>query len=140
MPAVEPKSGSSASIGMTARSWNSSTAKVAWPPRVPNPPRSVSGCSANAVEESASAMPMTTPIRGSTPNAHATAAIPAIDSASCDSPRRDELPAHPQRRLAPAQSDHEQQEHHADLGERAHVLDLSTRLSPHGPIAMPASR
>ena len=81
-----PRSGRMASIGITAMSWKSSTANVPWPPCVASAPRSVSGWSASAVEESESAMPAMSAMRRSKPAAQPTSVMAAIEPTTCNSP------------------------------------------------------
>ena len=61
-------SGSSASIGITAMSWNSSTANELWPPPVCSSPFSARVCSTMAVEERARIRPTASATRQARPS------------------------------------------------------------------------
>ncbi len=79
-------SGNRARIGITARSWKSSTAKPFSPASVRIHPFSCIVCSTMAVEESASTSPAASPTRQLRPNSIATAAAPSAVSATCSPP------------------------------------------------------
>ena len=88
MPEAPPaSSGSSAIIGITAMSWNSSTANASRPWRAASWPRSASAVSTSAVDDSARPSPATVAARQSRPSASATPPSASEVSASCAPPR-----------------------------------------------------
>ena len=87
LTSATPSSGNTARIGMTAMSWNSSTANAAWPPPVLSWPRSASVDSTIAVDDIAMISPTASAARHGTPSASAPAAITAADAATCSPPR-----------------------------------------------------
>ncbi len=136
-----PSSGSSASIGMTAMSWNSRIANTAWPPLFCSAPRSVSGCSASAVEESASAMPATMPMRRLTPASQATVAISAIEPSTCETPSVSRRARMFHRRLGSSSRPMTKSRNTTPSSAMWRTSStLSTSFRPKGPMAMPANR
>lgn len=129
------------SIGITAMSWNSRTANTDCPPCVFMAPRSVSGVSASAVEESANAIPATTPTRQSTPTAHATAAMSAMEPSTWEAPSDSNRTRICHRRLGSSSRPMTNSRNTTPSSAKWRTLStLPTSFRPNGPMAMPASR
>ena len=86
-PTVPASAGTRISSGTTARSWNSSTEKVARPARVGNSPRCTSSAMTTAVDDSAKLAPMSTDAAGELPHAYAIAPITSAVTDTCVAPR-----------------------------------------------------
>ena len=108
-------SGTSATSGMNARSWNSSTANASRPARLVSRSRSASIGSTIAVEDIARPAPSTTAPCQATPIAWASAAsaAPVIDHLR-RAQAEHRAPHHPQALRPHLQADQEQQHDHAE--------------------------
>ena len=130
-PLAVPSSGSSASIGITAMSWNSSTAKVPWPPLR----RERAALGQRRERERGGGKRQRHRRRSARRAARSRAPSPltviaAIEPSNLRKPEAEQLRAHvPQPLRLELQADHEEQEHHAELGERP---DMVRRPRPAG--------
>jgi hypothetical protein len=128
-------------MGITAMSWNSSTAKVPWPPLVASAPRSVSGASASAVEESDSAIPAMKATRSSNPSAQPMSVIAATEPTTCDSPSPSSCARMFHSRFGSSSSPMTKSRNTTPSSAKARIWStVSTSWKPQGPMAMPASR
>jgi len=87
LPSLAPKAARRMRMGTTARSWNSSTAKLARPCAAPISPRSFSNCMTIAVEESAKHRPMMMDASRVLSQAKATAPTSMVVTNTCAVPR-----------------------------------------------------
>ena len=130
-PASLPSSGRSASSGITARSWNSSTAKDSRPWRVASCRRSASEDSTSAVEDIAQARPATSAACHERPSTQAQAASTTPVIADLRAAQAENGPAQrPQPRGLELEPDQEQEQHHAELRDMQGGLDIADHGKP----------
>ena len=119
-------SGKTASIGMTAMSWKSSTANALCPPAVLSRPFSLRVWSTIAVEESDRVSPMASAGFQARPAASARPPRASAEHRDLEAAEAEDRSAQPpeQRRLQ-LEPDHEEHHHDAELGEVHDVLPVA---------------
>ena len=121
------------SSGITARSWNSSTANEAWPPGVCSRFFSASVASPIAVDDMATPMPATMPTASGCPRAAAMALTATMVAATCSAAQaKDRAAQRPHALRVELQADEEEQQHHAELGELQHRLRIRDQAQAPG--------
>ncbi len=132
---------SSSMSGITARSWNRSTEKLACPPGVPSSRFSCSVASAMAVEDMAKPMPATSATISGTPSATPQAVTAASVATTCTAPipRIERRICHRRCGLSPSPTKKSRSTTPNSANCRI-ASGSDTSFSPDGPIAMPAAR
>ncbi len=136
-----PSSGTRATSGIKARSWNSSTAKASRPAGVPSRSRSASIGSTMAVEDMARPVPSTAAPAHAMPAVWASAASTAAHTATWAVPRPNTARRMTHRRCGRSSSPIRNSSMTTPSSDTwAMSLRSVTRRSPDGPMATPASR
>ena len=134
-------SGTAATIGMKARSWNSSTEKVSRPERWPSRFRSASIGRTMAVEDSASPAPSTVAAAQVAPNQCAAAASTAAVTTTCAVPSPNTARRITQSRCGRTSSPMRNSNITMPSSETPAIASTSvTSRSPDGPISAPPTR
>ena len=136
------RSGNTASIGITARSWKSRTANELCPALVLSRPFSARLCSTRAVEDRLRVIPTASATRQLSPRARAPPVKAHAGQEHLETAEAEDLPAQAQQqRGLELEAHQEEHHHHAELGEVHDVLPSSpTRPRTKGPIIAPAIR
>ena len=139
--AAAPSSGTSASIGMAATSWNRRIPNAARPWRAGELVLLAQHLQANAVDDSDRPRPATTAESGPAPSRERRGPDERGGGDDLQRAHAEHGAAHaPHPGRLQLQPDHEQEQHHAELGDVQGGVDLLDQVEPDGPITAPAAR
>ena len=134
-------SGSTASIGSTARSWKRRMLKAARPYCVFSWSRSASTCSTSGVEDRERPKPTTPAAMGGSPSHHTAAPRTRLQENTCSDPRPKTVRRMTHSRVGCSSSPMMKSSSTTPNSEACRMLDTSVMSrSPQGPITSPAAR